>query len=36
MRSLTGTDELLARGFVDVASLNGGILAWARAGHAVE
>ena len=35
-RSLTGTDELLARGFADVASLNGGILAWARAGHPVE
>ena len=35
-RSLAGTDELLARGFDDVASLNGGILAWARAGHPVE
>ncbi|HYP61307.1 MAG TPA: rhodanese-like domain-containing protein [Thermomicrobiales bacterium] len=36
VRSLTGTDELLARGFADVASLNGGILAWARAGHPIE
>ena len=36
VRSLTGADELLARGFADVASLNGGILAWARAGHPIE
>ena len=36
VRSLTGTDELLARGFADVASLNGGILAWARAGHPIS
>jgi rhodanese-related sulfurtransferase len=36
VRSLTGADELLARGFQDVASLNGGILAWAAAGYPVE
>jgi rhodanese-related sulfurtransferase len=35
-RSLTATDELLARGFADVASFNGGMLAWEKAGHPVE
>jgi hydroxyacylglutathione hydrolase len=36
VRSLAGADELIARGFADVASFNGGILAWARAGHPIE
>jgi hydroxyacylglutathione hydrolase len=36
VRSLTGADELIAHGFTDVASFNGGMLAWARAGHPVE
>ena len=35
-RSLSATDELLARGFADVASFAGGMLAWAKAGHPVE
>ena len=35
-RSLDGTDELLARGFSEVASFKGGMLAWAEAGHPVE
>ena len=32
-RSLVSTDELLGLGFRDVASLNGGIVAWAEAGQ---
>ena len=35
-RSLYSTDELLALGFADVASLNGGIIAWAEAEQPVE
>jgi rhodanese-related sulfurtransferase len=35
-RSLAGTEELLARGFADVASFHGGVIAWARAGHPIE
>ena len=35
-RSLAAADELIEQGFADVASLNGGILAWAKAGHPVE
>jgi rhodanese-related sulfurtransferase len=35
-RSLAAADELIAQGFVDVASLSGGMIAWAKAGHAVE
>ncbi len=36
VRSLAGTEALLAEGFSDVASFNGGILAWAKAGHPIE
>ena len=35
-RSLAAADELIAQGFTDVASLNGGMLAWTKAGHPVE
>jgi rhodanese-related sulfurtransferase len=35
-RSLYSTDELLSLGFRDVASLNGGIIAWAEANQPVE
>lgn len=35
-RSLTAADELIAQGFSDVASLNGGMIAWAKAGHPIE
>ena len=35
-RSLVSTDELLDLGFTDVASLNGGIIAWAEANQPVE
>lgn len=35
-RSLAAADELIAQGFADVASLNGGMIAWAKAGHPVE
>jgi rhodanese-related sulfurtransferase len=36
VRSLAGAESLLTRGFHDVASLNGGIIAWAEAGLPVE
>ena len=36
VRSLTAADELIARGFRDVASFSGGMLAWAEAGHPIE
>jgi rhodanese-related sulfurtransferase len=35
-RSLVSTDELLGLGFRDVASLNGGIIAWAEAEEPIE
>jgi hydroxyacylglutathione hydrolase len=35
-RSLTAADELIAQGFTDVASLNGGMVAWVKAGHPIE
>lgn len=35
-RSLVSTDELLGLGFRDVASLNGGIIAWAEAEKPIE
>ena len=35
-RSLAAANELIAQGFRDVASLNGGMLAWAKAGHPIE
>jgi hydroxyacylglutathione hydrolase len=36
VRSLFGTEELMARGFPEVANFKGGMLAWAKAGHPVE
>lgn len=35
-RSLAATDALLDLGFSDVASMNGGMIAWAEAGKPVE
>ena len=36
VRSLYGTEELMASGFADAANFKGGMLAWAKAGHPVE
>ena len=36
VRSLTATDDLLAHGFSEVASLRGGIVAWYEAGYDIE
>jgi rhodanese-related sulfurtransferase len=36
VRSLAAADELIEQGFADVASLNGGMVAWSKAGHPVE
>jgi len=36
VRSLTSAEELLELGFADVASLNGGLIAWAEANQPVE
>ncbi|MDQ2682887.1 MAG: rhodanese-like domain-containing protein [Chloroflexota bacterium] len=35
-RSLAATDALLDLGFSDVASMNGGMIAWAKAGKPIE
>lgn len=35
-RSLAATDALRSLGFNDTASMNGGVIAWARAGHPLE